>query len=96
MKLSYSLTVAAAIISSATAFAPTIRNRAVLHTGNSRFLATSAEVATEEAAEPVKVADIDTDIPVEEEEEVIAKIGVTKDDLAIGINLKDFLKYCGT
>jgi hypothetical protein len=93
MKLSYSLTVASAVISSATAFAPTIRNRAVLHTGNSRLLEANAEVATEVADETVKVADIDTDIP---EEEVIAKIGVTKDDLAIGITPKDFLKYAGT
>jgi hypothetical protein len=96
MKLSYSLTVAAAIISSATAFAPTIRNRAVLPTGNSRLMEASVEVATEEAVEPIIAADIETDIPEEEEEEVIAKIGITKDEMAVGINPVAFLKYAGT
>eukprot|EP00980_Cylindrotheca_fusiformis_P023820 scaffold11032_cov122-Cylindrotheca_fusiformis.AAC.21 len=97
MKVSYSLTVASVVLSATTAFVvPTIHNHATLHTvSNSRLLVASEEVASEEtaAAEPVKATDIDTDIP---EEEVIAKIGVTKDELAIGINARDFLKYAGT
>lgn len=94
MRLSFSLTLVSAVLTCTTGFAPTIHGRTTLGTvSSSRLLAATEEVASEETEAPVKIADIDTDIP---EEEVIAKIGVSKDELAIGINAKDFLKFAGT
>ena len=102
MKLSHSIILAAAtFVSSANAFAPpAINNRAsVLMKTNSRLYDVATEEAaatttTEEgAAEPINAADIDTSLP---EEKIMEKIGVTEDELAVGISPRDFLQYVGT
>ena len=107
MKLSHSVILAGAtFVSSANAFAPpaaAINNnhRAVFMKTNSRLYdvateeaaATTSSTTEEGTAEPINSTDIDTSLP---EEKVMEKIGVTEDELAVGISPRDFLQYVGT
>ena len=108
MKLSHSVILAGStFVSSANAFAPpavAINNnhRAVFMKTNSRLYdvateeaaaATTSSTTEEGTAEPINSTDIDTSLP---EEKIMEKIGVTEDELAVGISPRDFLQYVGT
>mmetsp|Transcript_32366 Transcript_32366/g.78671 ORF Transcript_32366/g.78671 Transcript_32366/m.78671 type:complete len:224 (-) Transcript_32366:51-722(-) len=95
MKLSKSLAFASILLSPAYSFAPASRPRASRFVSNSRNFVASAEqeAAVAETDSASKEELIETDVP---EEEIIARIGITQEDLAIGVNAADFLKYAGT
>jgi len=88
MKLFQSLVATSVLLSAAWSFAPAPQPRASRFVSNSRLF-----VATEEDIPGSQEEVFDTDVP---EEEIIARIGITQDELAVGVNAADFLKYAGT
>lgn len=89
MKLSQSLVSASILLSTSWSFAP--QPRASRFVSNSRLLvATEQEIAAEVDEDG---SSKNTDIP---EDQIIARIGITEEELAIGVSAADFLKYAGT
>ena len=96
MKFSQSLAFTSILLSPAIAFAPASYPRATRSVSNPQHFATAEATeaeGTSETGSPPKEELFDTDIP---EEEIIARIGITQEELAIGVNAADFLKYAGT
>ena len=89
MKLSQSLVFTSILISRACSFAPVSYPRASRFE-TQRFVATDVTTETDSSS---KEEAFDTDVP---EEQIIARIGITEEELAIGVNAADFLKYAGT
>ncbi|KAL3939871.1 MAG: hypothetical protein SGBAC_005475 [Bacillariaceae sp.] len=93
MKFPQSLAFSYILLSPACSFSPVSLPQASRFVSNSRNFVASEQAAETETESPAKEELLDTDVP---EEELIARIGITPEELAIGVNEADFLKYAGT
>lgn len=94
MKVIQSLAAASILIYPACSFAPALQSRTYYQvTANSRLFVASEQEAVDKTEQ---ATDIEMTDSTESEADLLARIGVSQEEMALGVSEADFLKYVGT